>query len=144
MILQQFNTYTQLNSQYLIQIKQVVRSNRFIYLIMEYIDGKTLSQIITEKKTLNEEEAGNYLLQILKSFKDLNEWSILHRDLQPKNFIQATSNLKLSNFGVARKIEGLDPSYKVKNVNKYSSPQVLDGQQFTSRADVWSIGIIFY
>ncbi|MDG2845212.1 protein kinase, partial [Vibrio parahaemolyticus] len=75
------------------------------YIVMEYINGKTLKEIIKEKGKLNESEALNYSIQIAEALKHAHKNHIIHRDIKPHNIMITQDNIvKVTDFGIARAV----------------------------------------
>ena len=108
----------------------------FLILILEYIK---------QKKVLLEEEAVDYLLQILNGFKTLVKNKIMHRDFKLANILKHDGNIKIADFGFSKLLndnQGLATTMLGSPLNM--APEVLNNQEYDSKADIWSIGTCFY
>lgn len=102
----------------------------------------TLDDHLTKNKKLKEEEAKFILIQILKGYYQLNKHQIIHRDLKPSNILIKNNIYKIADFGTAKIFSNVSEScYGTK---RYKSPQIKNKQKYTSKTDVWSIGIIYF
>jgi serine/threonine-protein kinase ULK/ATG1 len=81
----------------------------------------------------------------MKGLKYLNTNNIIHRDLKPANILLKNKECKISDFGFAKNIENDNSLLKsVVGTPLYMSPQILQKEKYTSKSDLWSIGLIFY
>jgi serine/threonine protein kinase len=119
------------------------------YLVMEFLEGKTLAEVISKRKTLSEGEAAAYGSQICDALEYLHTKGIAHRDMKPQNIMVCTDgSLRLYDFGIAR-IEkarrltfvGLTPALGTPD---YISPEQVRGRRGDHRSDIYSLGAILY
>ena len=118
--------------------------------LMEYLSGNDLHQILRKKmKKITPEQFKYMLYQILSALCYLHQNEIVHRDIKPENII-CTSNetingkfdLKLIDFGLSERFKKKD-NYCPAGSPHYISPEALSGK-ITPKNDIWSVGIIFY
>lgn len=122
------------------------REHRF-YLICEYIEGEELFEKITRHKYFLEENAANFMNQIISGVYYLHSIGITHRDLKPENIlveeIDGIENLKIIDFGTSSMISPNEKLTKKTGTSFYIAPEVLYGK-YNEKCDVWSCGIIMY
>lgn len=83
------------------------------------------------------------MLQIAEGIQHLHEIKIIHRDLKPENILIVDNSCKITDFGLARVFEK-DMAMKTQaGTPLYLAPEVLQGFEYTSEVDVWSLGVIF-
>ena len=131
------------------------------YLVMEYVKGKNLSDVLRTKK-LTAAECVAIVRQIAKALSEAHEHGIVHRDLKPSNiFINERNKVKVLDFGLAKLLDA--DSYNSKNLSSatselftetregvfmgtpsYSSPEQLLGSAVDRRSDIFSLGAVFY
>ena len=112
-----------------------------LYIILEYCPNGSLSSI---SKPISEELAQNYFLQMLSAIRYIRSKGITHRDIKPDNILlDANGQLKLSDFGFAL--------YSYNNLMHttcgsplYMAPEVIRGETYNDKADLWSLGMIIY
>lgn len=135
-------------------------NDNIIYLIMEYCEYGDL-QKFQKTRPLTEKYIQCYMLQLRDALKYLVENNIVHRDLKPQNILLSDpTTIKITDFGLARQIENDTPIYTDKNNQypeveedlfstycgspMYMSPEVLNKNNYGSKSDLWSVGIILY
>ena len=116
------------------------------YICMEYVPGKTLSQILREQKIFPIEEAIPIIEQVLLALESANREQIVHRDIKPSNvMVLADGRTKVMDFGIAKL-----PSFSmtvtgtVLGTPYYMSPEQISGQKVDIRSDLFSVGAVLY
>jgi len=116
------------------------------YLIMEYVDGSSLAEILKES-ALSEKVALNYLKQILSTIGFAHSKKILHRDIKPSNILINSQNIvKVVDFGIAKMMDrkGLTSTGLTMGSPWYMSPEQIVGQDLDERSDIYSLGITLF
>ncbi len=98
---------------------------------------------MAKNKKLKEEEALPIVIQILKGYYQLKKHQIIHRDLKPKNILVKNNIYKIADFGTAKIISSNILASR-HGTGHYMSPQIKSAQKYTSKTDVWSIGIMYF
>ncbi len=119
------------------------------YLVMEFLEGKTLAEVLSKRKMLSEGEAVSYAVKICDALEYLHANGIAHRDLKPQNIMVCTDgSLRLFDFGIARvesarrlTFVGLTPTLGTPD---YISPEQVRGKRGDHRSDIYSLGAILY
>ncbi len=121
-------------------------TDEFQYICMEYIKGKTLSQIIKERGAIPVEEAIPVLEQILLAVETADRAGIVHRDIKPSNIMITEDNrVKVMDFGIAKLPSlSLTVTGMVLGTPFYMSPEQISGRQVDIRSDIFSLGAVFY
>jgi calcium-dependent protein kinase len=131
----------------IVKLYETYEDNRYIYLVMELMEGGELFDRIIEKGHFTEEEAARLFQQMLSAINYLHKHKIAHRDLKPENFLFASdsfnSPLKLIDFGFAKNLRTERFMTTKAGTAYYISPEVLTGI-YTEKCDIWSIGVILY
>lgn len=113
------------------------------WLVMEYVDGTTLSRLVQDRGALAPDEAAPLLWQVADALVAAHAAGIIHRDVKPSNvLVDARGQVKLTDFGIAR-AQG-DPALTQTGVMTgspaYLAPEVASGGRGTAASDVWSLG----
>lgn len=127
-----------------------------IYLAMEYVDGKSLRDVIHENERLSELRAINIMRQTLHALAEAHELGVVHRDLKPDNimltrFRDTDDFVKVLDFGIAKVQEKDGQEQKkltqagiVYGTPEYLSPEQAKGKDIDHRSDLYAMGIILY
>lgn len=129
-----------------------VTEEGFCYIVMEFVEGVTLRDILKERGTLPLAEAVAIAKQIASALEEAHRIGIVHRDLKPDNIIiqQKADGLKVKilDFGIAKVHDmtnsGLTQDGFVIGTPRYMSPEQCKGEQLDGRADVYGLGIVLY
>ncbi|HEX9564615.1 MAG TPA: protein kinase [Gemmatimonadaceae bacterium] len=124
-----------------------------VYLAMEFVDGKPLTEILTREGPLNHMRVSDVISQIAEALAAAHTLGILHRDLKPDNVMVAktraqTDLIKLLDFGIAR-VMGRDTQHftstgLVVGTPEWMSPEQIAGDHLTARADIYALGLIAF
>jgi len=117
-----------------------------VYLIMEYVDGATLAQVIEREGPLSEPRAAGVALQMLSILDAAHALGIVHRDIKPANImITAAGQVKLADFGIAHMVGGTRLTGSgVIGTPAYMAPEQLQGLDITPAVDLWALGATLY
>jgi serine/threonine-protein kinase len=120
-----------------------------VYMVMEWVDGKLLRQILAEQKKLPSERAVKIALGVCETLAYIHSKGVVHRDLKPENImVDANDNIKLIDFGIAgqqgaRRLTFAKLS-QVMGTPDYISPEQVKGKRGDGRSDVYALGVILY
>ncbi|CAK62140.1 unnamed protein product (macronuclear) [Paramecium tetraurelia] len=133
----------------IVRLIDVITTANNCYIISELCTGGDLKEYMKRSVIgpIEESAATKILIQILRGILQSFKRGIIHRDLKPANILVANNNIfKIADFGFAKRFDKLDEDLMTSLVGTplYMSPQVLLRKQYTSKCDVWSIGLIFY
>ena len=117
------------------------------YLVMEYVQGKTLKEVIQERGKLSAPLACQIAIRILSALEHAHRNGIVHRDIKPQNIlVHADGHIKVADFGIAR-IANSSTLTKGDNVMgsvHYFSPEQARGEGANATSDIYSTGIVLY
>ncbi len=135
-----------LNHPNIIQVHEVGCDKGKYFYSMEYIEGKTLKQIIKERGPLSPQEAVEIIIQIAAGLHYAHEHGIIHRDIKPSNIMVTNSNIvKIADLGIA-KVENtsLAEKHQIVGTPLFMSPEQIKGDDIDRRTDIYSLGVMFY
>ena len=117
------------------------------YLVMEYVQGKTLKEVIREKGRLSPSVAAQITIRILSALQHAHQNGIIHRDIKPQNIlVHADGHIKVADFGIARMANSstLTRGDSVMGSVHYFSPEQASGQPTDVTSDIYSVGVTLY
>ena len=117
------------------------------YIVMEYVEGETLSSIIERQAPLSDAEAIDIAKQMASALSCAHKNGIIHRDVKPHNILVNEDGVaKITDFGIARAVSGstLVASDKIMGSVHYFSPEQARGGYVDGKSDLYSLGIVMY
>lgn len=117
------------------------------YIVMEYVPGKTLKQLITQRGSIPIDETVNIMKQLVSAVSHAHKMGIIHRDIKSQNvLVKDDGTVKLSDFGIAYTGDSLGLTQKetVMGSVHYIAPELAQGQTASAQSDIYSLGIVFY
>src|SRR5258708_8184137 len=123
------------------------RSRR--YMVLEWVDGRLLRQILNEAKMLPPERAIKITLGLCKALDYIHSQGVVHRDLKPENImVDAEDRIKLIDFGIAANAGSrrltFDKLTEAMGTPDYISPEQVKGKRGDARSDIYALGIMLY
>jgi serine/threonine protein kinase/class 3 adenylate cyclase len=130
----------------IVTIYDAGESEGLFYLAMQFVKGKTMAEIIAERKLLPIEELLPLIQQLCEGLECAHQSGIVHRDLKPTNIIVTPEGVpKIVDFGVAKIAEtGSTKAGMVVGTPSYMSPEQAQGGRVDRRSDIFSLGTILY
>lgn len=116
------------------------------YIAMEYLEGKTLKEVISSDAPLPHERAIEIARQILSALKYAHRNHIIHRDIKPQNvMVDEEDRVKVTDFGIARAGGSqITEAGSIMGTAQYLSPEQAQGQSVDEASDIYSVGIVLY
>lgn len=117
---------------------------------MEYLKGGELLQAICQREFYSEGDARKLLRQIASALHYIHQREVIHRDIKPENLILAdvsfNSPVKLVDFGFSTTQRQVveNPSAYLCGTRGYIAPEVLRDRKYSTKSDIWSLGVVFY
>ena len=131
----------------IVEMYDVGEDDGTYYIVMEYVDGKTLKQLLKKRGTLTLSEAIDIMSQLTDGMAHAHDSYIIHRDLKPQNImIKDDGQIKITDFGIAMALNStqLTQTNSVMGSVHYLPPEQASGKGSTIKSDIYSMGIIFY
>lgn len=132
----------------IVSVYDVGKEGNIHFIVMELVEGKTLSQYIEEKGRLDYKEAISITRQVASALSLAHKNQIVHRDIKPHNIlITNTGVAKLADFGIAKAVSAstiIGGNHKVMGSVHYFSPEQARGAYVDERSDIYSLGIVLY
>ena len=131
----------------IVEMYDVGEDNGTYYIVMEYVPGMTLKQLIKKRGSLSLSEAIDIMLQITDGITDAHDSYIIHRDLKPQNIlVKENGEIKITDFGIAMALNStqLTQTNSVMGSVHYLPPEQASGKGATLQSDIYSIGILMY
>lgn len=141
-------TVASLSHPSIVNVFDVGKEERFRYIVLEYIDGISLKELIEKNESLDYEVAVPIAIQIGLALENAHRTGIIHRDIKPHNIL-ITSNFvaKVTDFGIARTISSNTVTLSGKNTMgsvHYFSPEQARGGIVGEQSDIYSLGVVLY
>lgn len=133
----------------IVEMYDVGEDNGNYYIVMEYVEGKTLKQHMKHRPTgrLTITEAVDVMLQLTQGLAHAHDSYIIHRDIKPQNImIKDDGRIKITDFGIAMALNStqLTQTNSVMGSVHYLPPEQANGKTATIKSDIYSAGILFY
>jgi serine/threonine-protein kinase len=138
----------QLNHPYILKFIPVEKKSR-PYLVMEYLEGQTLSELLKNVRPLPEPDAVKIASRICEALEYMHQQGVVHRDLKPQNIMLCNDgSIRIMDFGIARSqasrrltFVGFTPAMGTPD---YMAPEQVRGSRGDQRTDIYSLGAILY
>ena len=131
----------------IVEIYDVGEDNGNYYIVMEYIPGKNLKQLLKKRGSLTVHEVIDIMLQITSAMSVAHDSMIIHRDLKPQNIlIMEDGGVKITDFGIAMALNAtqLTQTNSAMGSVHYFPPEQANGKGATLKSDVYSLGIMMF
>ncbi len=146
-----------LNHPHIVGVYDFGEAGGYFYLLMEYVDGVNLRQLITSRR-LTSEEAMGIIMPVCDALQAAHERGIVHRDVKPENLlIDRNGMVKIADFGIARMMDdpGADGTFQspaeqmathtlAAGTPDYAAPEQRSSAPSDHRADIYSLGVVLY
>ena len=141
----EFNILTMLKHPFIVQLFGYnFEDPKYIYFIMEYIQGGELFTLLRTKGTFPVPQTKFYIAHIITIFEYLHSKNIVYRDLKPENIlINKNGYLKLTDFGFAKQLEN-EKTYTLCGTPEYLAPEIILNKGHGKAVDWWTLGILLY
>lgn len=136
-----------INSPNIVNVYDVGHDGDIHYIVMEYVEGKTLKEYIDAHGMLSWQETVEYAIQICSALDKAHKHGVIHRDIKPQNIILTNDGmLKVTDFGIARatSAETVNMGESTMGSVHYFSPEQARGGFTDEKSDIYSLGIVMY
>ncbi len=136
-----------LNHPHIVGVFDLVVEDGQAWMVMEYVEGTTLSELVRSEGPLSPDRAGPIIAQAASALAAAHANGVVHRDVKPSNIlVRNDGRVKLTDFGIARghADAALTRTGLVTGSPPYLAPEVASGQQATPASDVWSLGATLF
>ena len=131
----------------IVEVYDVGEDDGMYYIVMEYIEGKHLKQLLKKRGKLTVSEVVDIMLQVTDGMAQAHDSYIIHRDIKPQNIMILENGLvKITDFGISMALNGtqLTQTNSVMGSVHYLPPEQAEGKGATIRSDVYSMGILMF
>lgn len=131
----------------IVEMYDVGEDNGTYYIVMEYVEGRTLKQLLKKRGALTVSEVIDIMLQLTDGINYAHDKYIIHRDLKPQNImISDDGKIKITDFGIAMALNStqLTQTNSVMGSVHYLPPEQASGKGSTIKSDIYSMGIMLY
>lgn len=138
---------TSLNHPNIVSIYDVGEENDIYFIVMEYVEGKTLKQYIQQNKVILIEEVIDIMKQLTSAIEHAHQNQIVHRDIKPHNIlIDNLGHVKVTDFGIAMALTAtsITQTNSVLGSVHYLSPEQARGGMANKKSDIYSLGVVMF
>ena len=131
----------------IVEMYDVGEDNGTYFIVMEYIEGKTLKQLLKKRGSLTSPEVVDIMLQLTDGIAHAHDMYIIHRDLKPQNImISDDGKIKITDFGIAMALNStqVTQTNSVMGSVHYLPPEQASGKGSTIKSDIYSMGIMLF
>ncbi len=144
----EINISRKITDKRVVKIFSLERYEGIYFLVMEYLDGKSLKDKIREDGRIGWSEFSLVFINILKGVKALHDQGIIHRDLKPSNImLVGEGEIKILDFGLSKEVDDLERTSSIGELigsPHYMSPEQADMGEIGMRSDIYQVGLILY
>ena len=127
--------------------QDLFEGRKIYYIVMEYVEGETLKDLIDSERQLSNHDIIDYSVQIAQALKSAHNSGIIHRDIKPQNILIDKYGLaKVTDFGIARVSSNATITYtsSILGTVHYISPEQAKGKIVDEKSDLYSLGAVMY
>eukprot|EP01103_Thecamoeba_quadrilineata_P014095 TRINITY_DN4097_c0_g1_i2.p1 TRINITY_DN4097_c0_g1~~TRINITY_DN4097_c0_g1_i2.p1 ORF type:complete len:536 (-),score=105.69 TRINITY_DN4097_c0_g1_i2:112-1719(-) len=146
MIRREISIMKLLNHPYIIQLYEIIETEKFFYLVMEYASKGEVLEYIEKNGPFSEQQAVKYFYQILIALQLLHAHRIVHRDLKTENLLfDSKQNIKIIDFSLSNHFVPGENLKTFCGSPTYAAPELILKQEYRGpEVDIWSLGVVLY
>ncbi|KAI4452937.1 mitogen-activated protein kinase kinase kinase 20-related [Holotrichia oblita] len=136
-----------LSHQNIVNVYDVGQEGNIYFIVMEYVEGRTLKELITQSAPFSDSETMGVGIQIASALEAAHANGIIHRDIKPQNILVTTEGkVKVTDFGIAKATSGTTVTTTSNTMGSvhYFSPEQAKGRFVDVRSDIYSLGIVLF
>lgn len=138
-------TIAQLNHPHIVKVYDIEELYRTIFIIMEYLEGTTLKDMLKNIPKLSIAKILDIIMQVCFGLEYAHRHGVIHQDINPNNlFVQSDGQVKIIDFGLACRPGCVDVNFLFPGTLNYISPEQIKGNPIDERTDIYSLGITVY
>lgn len=141
------NAASALSHPNIVEIYDVGEENGKHFIVMEYVRGRTLKQLVQQRGAMDKDEALSIMEQLVSAVIVAHKNNIIHRDIKPQNvLVKDDGTVKITDFGIATAKDAvqLTSTDTVMGSVHYLAPELARGETASMQSDIYSLGIVFY
>ncbi|MBM3700296.1 MAG: Stk1 family PASTA domain-containing Ser/Thr kinase [Actinobacteria bacterium] len=137
---------SRLKSPNIISVYDFGEFNGMYYIVLEFVDGASLKELIDKNGAITPGTAANYCIQICNALELAHDNNLIHRDIKPQNILLDKNGLlKVTDFGIAKfTAADITKTVNILGTAHYLSPEQAQGKALDNRTDIYSLGILMY
>ena len=141
--MEEINILSKLDHPSIVNYFETYDDKKYIYLVMEYVQGKEMFEKISQRKRFTEKMTAKYMQELFKAINHCHAQGVIHRDIKPEN-IMITDNdeIRLIDFGLS-KIQTGKSMEGIAGTPLYMAPELIQGS-YGGKVDLWSLGVLLY
>lgn len=131
----------------IVEIYDVGEEDDLYYIVMEYVRGQTLKELINKRGALHYVEAVDIMKQVVSATALAHSMGIVHRDLKPQNILVTDSGIvNIADFGIAsiQSLSQVTQTDTIMGSLHYLAPEIARGEKATPQSDIYALGVVFY
>ena len=138
-----------LDHPHIVNVTDVSEEFGFAYMVMEWLEGRTLESEIKTRKSFTPEDAAKILSDIADALHTAHEQGVIHRDIKPSNIHlgrEERTRVKVLDFGIAKIITSASQATasRIAGTLEYASPEQISGGRIDRRSDIYSLGVLMF
>jgi serine/threonine protein kinase len=158
LFMREINVLREIKGEHIVRLLDVKRTTNNLYIFTDFCNGGDLEKKLKSKHPFTEEESLTILKQIADAFITIDSLHIvnsknhkviiMHRDIKAANILFHEGRIKVADFGFAKLIDEVDKNarkaHTLLGTPLYMAPQILNDENYSTKCDIWSTGILFY